>query len=255
MSLYSCSFYSRSNRRRSPYAETSKTGGVLDPGALVNLDGPPKISPSSTKTDAGAWKRARRQKKGSSQKTNNLRTKNSSSLSSSSLNKTVADFSTARYRPWLEARCLDSYRTARPRITRSSSNNRHNRRAAASRYRGYRSIITINTPARLDRNRMLLTVVIIIATRRPLVVEVGISSSCTLGLQILHRNSRRIYRIRRTGRRRISSKRARILPTEARTQETGATRSLVTILLAWSRPTCDNTTGVTAPLLCQSFLA
>ena len=43
-----------------------------------------------------------------------------------------------------------------------------------------------------------------------LVVEVGISSSCTLVLQILHRNSRRIYRIRRTGRRRISSKRARI---------------------------------------------
>ena len=50
MSLYSYSFYSRSNRRRSPYAETSKTGGVLDPGALVNLDGPPKISLSSTQT-------------------------------------------------------------------------------------------------------------------------------------------------------------------------------------------------------------
>lgn len=62
MSLYSCSFYSRSNRRRSPYAETSKTGGVLDPGALVNLDGPPKISFSSTQTRA-ALKRARRQKK------------------------------------------------------------------------------------------------------------------------------------------------------------------------------------------------
>ena len=32
--LYSFNF--RSNRRRSPYAETSKTGGVLDPGALLN---------------------------------------------------------------------------------------------------------------------------------------------------------------------------------------------------------------------------
>jgi len=53
MSLYSYSFYSRSNRRRSPYAETSKTGGVLDPGALVNLDGPPKISFSSTHAGAG----------------------------------------------------------------------------------------------------------------------------------------------------------------------------------------------------------
>ena len=62
MSLYSYSFYSRSNRRRSPYAETSKTGGVLDPGALVNLDGPPKISLSSTQTPA-LLKRAKRQKK------------------------------------------------------------------------------------------------------------------------------------------------------------------------------------------------
>ena len=68
MSLYSCSFYSRSNRRRSPYAETSKTGGVLDPGALLNLDGPPKISFSSTQTDAGAGNAPDDKKKGSSQK-------------------------------------------------------------------------------------------------------------------------------------------------------------------------------------------
>ena len=68
MSLYSYSFYSRSNRRRSPYAETSKTGGVLDPGALLNLDGPPKISFSSTQTDAGAGNAPDDKKKGSSQK-------------------------------------------------------------------------------------------------------------------------------------------------------------------------------------------
>ena len=63
MSLYSCSFYSRSNRRRSPYAETSKTGGVLDPGALVNLDGPPKISFSSTQTRAALETRQTTKKK------------------------------------------------------------------------------------------------------------------------------------------------------------------------------------------------
>ena len=91
MSLYSCSFYSRSNRRRSPYAETSKTGGVLDPGALVNLDGPPKISFSSTQTRA-ALETRQTTKKRSSQKTNNLRTKNSSSLSSSSLNNSCRFF-------------------------------------------------------------------------------------------------------------------------------------------------------------------
>lgn len=75
--------------------------------------------------------------------------------------KTVADFSTVRYRQWSVMGCLDSYRTARRRTTGNSSNRReeagNNRREeAANRYRACRNIIiTINTPARLDRKRIL----------------------------------------------------------------------------------------------------
>ena len=170
------------------------------------------------------WKRARRQKKRSSQKTNNLRTKKFFFFVFIFFKQNSCRFFHGAV-PTMVGGAMPGQLQNGASAYYAQQQQQSPQPPGRQRYRGYRSIITINTPARLDRNRMLLTVVIIIATRRTLVVEVGISS-CTLGLQILHRNSRRIYPDQTNGRRRILSKRAPDITANRRISDIQSTRRL-----------------------------